>query len=225
MNSNTQVFSDFTPTFRTLLRSPKSINFTKELSSLPTHILDNSPELTKRCVEHMFPKHPFGASTVSQVFHENHITSVTKSVGLFKVKVFPGVVDCVMKSCYFNALFLVVLRPSLFSRKPTLQQFQLALQFLKKLWRSYKNTVTGRQELFQPNINPNRMSMRNAVWNADITLNADTSIPLVGFPQDSYLAYRESCRNGSVQVNGDCANLGQLNMQIRYRILLKLGKQ
>ncbi len=122
MNSNTQVFFDFPATFRTLLRSPPSIDFTKELSTLPTHILDDGSKLPERGVKHMFPKHSFGTGAVVQIFHEDHITSVTKSMGLFEVKFFPRVVDFVVKSCNFDALLLVVLRPFLFSRKPALQQ-------------------------------------------------------------------------------------------------------
>jgi len=78
MNSNTQVFFNFTTTFRTFLRSPPSLNFTKELSSLPTHILDDGSQLTKCSVKHMFSKPPFGTGAVIQVFHEDQIASITK---------------------------------------------------------------------------------------------------------------------------------------------------
>jgi len=71
MNSHTQVFFDFPTTFRTLLRSPTRINFTKELSSFPTHILDDASKLTKSRVEHMFAKHSFGTGSIIQVFHKD----------------------------------------------------------------------------------------------------------------------------------------------------------
>ena len=113
MDSQTQLFFDLPATFRTLLRSSPSINFTEELSTFPTHILNDGSKLTKCSIKHMFPKHPLGTGTVIQVFHEDHITSVTKSMGLFIVKVFPSVVDFVVKSCNFDTLLFVILRPSL----------------------------------------------------------------------------------------------------------------
>jgi hypothetical protein len=225
MNSNTQVFSDFGTTFRTLLRSPKSINFTKELSTLPAHILDDGSELTERPVKHMFPKHPFGTDAIVQVFHEDHITNITKSMSLFVVKVFSGVVNPVMKSCNNDALFLVIFRPFLFSREPMLQQFQLALQAFKKLGRFYENTITGCQKLFQTDIYPNRMTVGHWVWNADITLKTNGGIPAVGFPQDSYLLYHKTVGDWSMQVNWNCSNLGQLDLQVAHWILFELRKK
>jgi hypothetical protein len=145
MNSTTQVFFDFFTTLRTLLRSPPRINRGEELSSFPTHILNDSSKLTKCRVKHMFPKHPFSTDSVIQVFHEDHIASVTKSMGLFVVKVLPRVVDLVVKPCNLNALLLVVVRPLLFPRKSTLQHFQPTLQTFKELRRLYEYTVT-RQE-------------------------------------------------------------------------------
>ena len=123
MNSHAQVFFDFTTTLRTLLRSPPRINFTKELSSFPAHILDDGSKLSEGCVEHRFSKHPFGTGAVIQVFHEDHIASVTKRMSLLEVKVLSGVIDFVVKSCNFETLFLVVFRPPLFPRKSALQQF------------------------------------------------------------------------------------------------------
>ncbi len=143
MSPNAQVFFDFTTTLRTFLRCPSSINYTEKLSSLPTHILDEGSKLTKRARQHMFPQHSFSASAVIQIFHEDHITSVAKSMSLLEVEIFPGVIDSVMKSRNFETLLLVVLRPPLFPRKSALQQFQLALQLLKKPGRFYLDTVTG----------------------------------------------------------------------------------
>ncbi len=225
MNSNTQVFFDFPTTFRTLLRSPPGINFTEELSSLPAHVLNDGSKLPERCIKHMFPKHPFCTGAVIQVFHEDHITSVTKGMSLLKVKVLPGVIDLVVKSCNFKTLFLIVFRLSLFSREPALQQLQLALQLLKKLRRFYENTVTSCQKLLQPNINPNRMTVRDGVRNTDIALQGDRCVPSVCFPQYSYLLDHKSRRDRSMQIDGNCSNLGQFNMQVRYWILLELGKQ
>jgi hypothetical protein len=78
MNSNTQVFFDEPATLRTFLRSPPSIYFGKEFPTLPAHILNDGSELSKSSVKHMLPKHPFGTDAVIQVFHENHITNITK---------------------------------------------------------------------------------------------------------------------------------------------------
>ncbi len=47
MNSDRQVFFDFFTTFRTLLRSPPSIDFTEEFTSVPTHMLNDGSKLTK----------------------------------------------------------------------------------------------------------------------------------------------------------------------------------
>ena len=48
-------------------------------------------------------------------------------MSLFKVEVLTGVVNFVVDSSNLNALFFVIFRPLLFSRKSALQQFQLAL--------------------------------------------------------------------------------------------------
>jgi len=225
MNSNTQVFFNFTTTFRTFLRSPPSVNFTKELSSLPTHLLDDGSKLTKCSVKHMFSKHPFGTGAVIQVFHEDQIASITKGMSLFVVKVRSCVVDLVMKSCNFNALFLVILRPPLLPRKPALQQFQLTLQAFKELWRFYKNTVACCQKLFQTNINPDGMTMRFWVGNTNIALERNRRIPFVSFPQEPHPLDRKPVRDRSMQVKWNCFDLGQFNVQIRYWIVLKLRKQ
>ncbi len=225
MDSCTQVFFDFSTTLRTLLRSPPSIDFTEELSSFPTHILDDSSKLSEPSIKHVFSKHSFSCRAVVQVFHEDHITSVAKRMSLFVMKVFPRVVNFVVETGNFKTLSLVILRPLLLSRKPALQQFQLALQTFKKLRRLYENTVTGCQKLLQPDINPNGMTVRSWVRNADITLQGDRCIPIVSFPQDSDLLDHKSCWDGAMQVNRDCSYLGQLDVQIRYWILLKLGEQ
>src|SRR3569832_691537 len=225
MDSNTQVFFDFTTTRGTLLRSPPGINLSKELSTFPAHILDEGSKLPKRGIKHMLPKYPFGTGAVVQVFHEDHIASVTKSMGLLKVKILPGVVNLMVKSCNFEALFLVIFRAFLLSRKPALQQFQLALQILKKLGRFYEYTITGCQKLLQPNIHANGMTMWHRVRDADITLNADRCIPSVSFPHDSYLLDYEPVRDRSMQIYWNYSNLGQLNVVVCYRILLELGKQ
>jgi hypothetical protein len=108
MNSNAQIFFDFFSTLRTLLRSPPRINFGEKLSSLPTHVLDNATELTESSIKHMFAKHAFSPRAIIQVFHEDHIPSITKRMSLFEVKILPCVVDSVVKSCNFNALSLVI---------------------------------------------------------------------------------------------------------------------
>ena len=225
MNSNLQVFFDFTITLRTLLRSPKSINFTEELSTLPTDILNDASKLSKSHVKHMFPKHPLGAGSVIQVFHEDHISSVTKSMGLFVMEVLPRIINLVVKPCNFDALFLVVLRPLLFSRESALQRFQLALQLFKKLGRFYENTVAGCQKFLQTHINTDWMTMWYWVGNTDTQEQGDRCIPLVSDTQDSYLFDCKSRRDRSMQVNGDCSNFWELYMQGSYWIFLELRKQ
>src|SRR5919199_734689 len=121
VDSHAQVFFDFTATFRTQLRSPPSVNFSEELSSFPAHILNNASKLTKGSIKHMFSKHSLGTSPIIQVFHEDHITDITKGVGLLVVKVFPRVVNLMVKSSNFDTLFLVILRPLLSSRQSALQ--------------------------------------------------------------------------------------------------------
>ena len=147
MNSYAQVFFDFTTAIGTLLRSPPSINLGEELSTLAAHIFDDASKLPKGGIKHMFPKHSLSTGSIVQVFHEDHISSVTKSMSLFVVKVFPRIVDLVVKSRNLDSLFFVVFRPLLLSRKPALQQFQLALQTFKKLRRIGENTITGCQKL------------------------------------------------------------------------------
>jgi len=144
MNPHTQVFFNFPTTFGTLLRSPPSINLAKELSSLPAHILNDGSELSKCGVKHVFTKHSLGTGAVVQVFHEDHITCITERMSLFVVKVFPRVVDFMVKTRNVKALLLVVLRPLLFSLKSALQQFQLTLQLFKKLGRFYPTFRTQR---------------------------------------------------------------------------------
>jgi hypothetical protein len=133
MNSNTQVFFDEPATLRTFLRSPPSINFGKEFPTLPAHILNDGSELSKSSVKHMLPKHPFGTDAVIQVFHENHITNITKGMGLLEVEVFPRVVNLMVKSGNFKALFFVVFRPLTFSLSLRCSTLGLPCRLLKKL--------------------------------------------------------------------------------------------
>jgi hypothetical protein len=79
----------------------------------------------------MFSQTSLSTGAVIQVFHEDHITSITKGVGLFVVKVF--------LCCRFGGEDVATLSAAsrssstlLFSRQPALQQFQLALQLLKR---------------------------------------------------------------------------------------------
>ncbi len=225
MNSHTQVFFDFFPTFRTLLRSPPRLDFTEKLSSFPAHIFNEASELSERSIKHMFSKHSLSTGAVIQIFHEDHITHITKRMGLLIVKVLPRVVDLMVKTSNFKTLLLVILRPLLFLDEPTLQQFQLALQTLKELRWFYEHTVTGCQELLQPNIHSDGMTVRGWVRNTDITLQGDRCIPKIRFPQDSDLLDHKPRRNGSMQVDWDCSNLRQLNVQVRYWIFLELRKQ
>ncbi len=67
--------------------------------------------------------------------------------------------------------------------------------------------------------------MRGGVGNGNIELNIDRCIPPISFPQDSYLLDRKPVGDRSMQVNGDCSNLGQLNMQVCYWVFLELRKQ
>ncbi len=225
MNSDRQVFFNFFPTFRTLLRSPSRIDLAEELSSLPTHILNDASQLSKCSVKHMFSKHPLSTGAIIQVFHEHHIASITERMSLFVMKVLPRVVDSVVKTSNFKALFLVVFRPLLFPRESALQQFQLDEQALKELGRLYENAVTGCQKLLQSHINPNGMSMRSWSRNADIALQGDRCIPMICFSQDSHLLDRKPRRNRSVQVDWNCSNLWQLKVQVRYWILFNLREQ
>jgi len=225
MDSYTQVFFDFPTTFRTFLRSSPCVNFSEELPPLPTHILNDGSKLPKRSIKQVFSKHPLSTNTVVEVFHKDQITRITKRMGLFKVKVFSPVVNFVVKPSHFKTLFFVILRPFLFPRKSTLQRFQLALQSLKKLGRFYENTITGCQKLFQPNIYPNRMTVRSRVGNSDITLPGDRCLPIVGFPQYPHLLDHKSCWDRAMQVNWNGSNLRQFNAQVRYRIFLELRKQ
>jgi hypothetical protein len=78
--------------------------------------------LSKSCVKHVFPKHPLSHNSVIQVFHEDHVTSVAKGVSLFVMKVLPGVVNLVVESSNFDALFFVVFRPTSLPGKSALQR-------------------------------------------------------------------------------------------------------
>ena len=225
MNSNTQVFFNFTTALRTLLRSPLSINFTEELSTFPTHILNDGSKLTKCSVEHMFRQHSFGADAIIQIFHEDHITSITKSMGLLEVKILSPIVNSVMKSCNFDTLFLVVFRPFLFSIKSALQQFQLALHNFKKLGRFYKKSITGGQKLFKPNIYPNGVTMWHGVGNVNVTLDIDRGVPSISFVDDAHLLNYKATWDWAMQVNWNQPKLGQSNMIPSHRVLFKLGKQ
>jgi putative transposase len=144
MNSNTQVFFDEPATLRTFLRSPPSINFGKEFPTRTADILNDGSELSKSSVKHMLPKHPFGTETVIQVFHENHITNITKGMGLLEVEVFPRVVNLIVKSGNFKALFFFVFRPLTFSTQSALQHFGPTLWSQFAQWLEYFGKVYDR---------------------------------------------------------------------------------
>lgn len=67
--------------------------------------------------------------------------------------------------------------------------------------------------------------MRNGIGNADITLQRDRGVPQVSFPHDSHLLNHKTCRNWSVQVDGNFPKFRQLDLQICYRILLELREK
>jgi len=136
----------------------------------------------------MLPKHPFGTDAVIQVFHENHITNITKGMGLLEVEVFPRVVNLMVKSGNFKALFFFVFRPLTFSLQSALQDFGPTLQTFKELWRFYKNTVTCCQEFLQPNINSNGMTVGCWVGNVDITLQRNRCVPFNRPIPDGFVA-------------------------------------
>jgi hypothetical protein len=108
MYPDTQVFFDFTLAFRTLLGSASGINNSKEFAPFPTYILGDGAELTKSSIKHLLTQHPFGANSVVQIFHENHIPNITKGMGLFEMKVFSDVVNVVVKSGNLDPLLLIV---------------------------------------------------------------------------------------------------------------------
>ncbi len=120
MYSNTQVFFNFGTTLRTFLRGSPSIDFGKKLASLPAHILSEGAKLTESSIKHMFSKHAFSTNSIVQVFHEDHIGYITKGMCKFKVEIFTSVINRVVKSCNLNELFLVILRPFLFSTQSAL---------------------------------------------------------------------------------------------------------
>src|SRR4028118_2269199 len=68
------------------------------------------------------------------------------------------------------------------------------------------------------------MPMRRWVWNTNIALKTNRGIPSISLPQDSHLFDHKPRRNGSMQVDWNYPNLGQLKMQICYWILFKLRK-
>jgi hypothetical protein len=225
MYSNAQIFFNFCTTVRTLLRSPSCTNFTEEFTPLPTHILGNSSELSESSIKHLFAQHPNGLSSVIQVFHEDHITSVTKDMSLLEMEIFAGIVNPVVYSCNKEALFLVIFRPLLFSRKSALQQFQLALHNFKKLGRFYKKSITGGQKLFKPNIYPNGVTMWHGVGNVNVTLDIDRGVPSISFVDDAHLLNYKATWDWAMQVNWNQPKLGQGNMIPSHRVLFKLGKQ
>jgi hypothetical protein len=63
----------------------------------------------------MLAKHSFCHNGIVQVFHEDHIASVAKSVSLFEMKVLARVVNGMMRQSNFDSSLLIILRPLGFS--------------------------------------------------------------------------------------------------------------
>jgi len=120
-NRTRAVFFDFTLTLWTLLRCSIRIHNSKELSTLPAHILDKISELPETSIKHVFSQHSFCHCAIVQVFHEEHTGYVTKPMSLLEMKVFAGVVNCVVKSGNLDTLLLVILRPLLLSTQSALR--------------------------------------------------------------------------------------------------------
>ena len=120
MHSHAQVFFHFGTTLRTLLRSSSSIDEGKELAPLPAHIFGDRAKLPKRGIKHMLAKHPFSTNPIVQVFHEDHIGTITKCMSLFEMKVFASAINRVVHPGNFEALFLVIGGPSKFSTQSAL---------------------------------------------------------------------------------------------------------
>lgn len=121
MNSHAQVFFSRCPTLRTLLRSSPCVNYAEKLAPLPTHIFNQGAELSKSPIQHVLAKHPFSRDSIVKVFHEDHVSTITQSMCLFEVEVFASVINRVVHLGNFDTLFLVVLRPFLFSTQPALR--------------------------------------------------------------------------------------------------------
>ncbi len=121
MNSHAQVFFNCCSTLRALLRSPPCINDTEKLAALPTHIFNQGAEFSKPPIQHVLAKHPFSRDSVIKIFHEDHVSTITQSMCLFEVEVFASVINRVVHLGNFDTLFLVVLRPFLFSTQPALR--------------------------------------------------------------------------------------------------------
>ncbi len=209
MNPNAQVFFNSRPTLRTFLRSPPRINHTKELIPLPTHIFDDSSECPKAPVQHMLAKHSLRHNCIVKVFHKDHIASVAKGMSLFKVEILARVVNRVVQQSNLNSGLLVVLRPLGFLTQPALQQFQLALQTLKKLGRFYENAVAGCQKFLQANIYANRMTVRHRFWNKYIALQSYRGVPPISFFENANLLNNKPIGDRAMQVDFYKSQFGQ----------------
>ena len=173
----------------------------------------------------MLASRPLCHNGIVEVFHKDHIASITKGMSLLEVKVLAGIVNLMVQQSNFVSGFLVVVRTLLFSAKSTLQQFQLALQTFKKLGGQYLNAITCCQKLFQTNIHANRMSVRDWVRNADIALQSNRGVPSISLLYNAYLLDYETIRNRAMQVDSDCPKFWQEQARFLYRRLLELGKE
>lgn len=142
----TQRFGDGCLTLRASLARPTWVDSLTENTTFETYPFQQREELPKRRINTLLAEHPAIETNRVEVFRKDCLCLVTKIVSRLKMIVFASIRNQVVKSRYLDLSFLPVLRTSLFSRYSALQQCQLALQTLQKLWAFNTGAVRDSQD-------------------------------------------------------------------------------
>lgn len=211
MLSDFQLFADTNKAVRAGLTGAVGIDFGKVHSSLPTNPFCQRQELSEGGINTIFSQHPPCQSFDIEVFCKDGLRLVTKLMSRLEMEIFTTVGNPMVHSGNFDLCLLPVLRTLLFSCRSALQQFQLALHRLEKLRTLLEAAIRSRQESLQSEVNSNPSTVNWSIGKRYPRFDSNDDIPLRSSHLGQYpnLLHLEPVRNGAMQVDGYCPDLGQ----------------
>lgn len=163
---------------RTGLRCAVRVDAPEERASLPAHPFQQIEKVTKRRINTILAKHSSIQSYCVEVFGKDRLCLITELMRRFEMEVFAGVRNVMVQSSDFDLSFFPVGRTLLSSSRSPLEQFQLPVLRLEKLWAFNKAAIGHGCKSFQSEINSDRPSVEGDIGNGYVRLNRNNHIPL-----------------------------------------------
>jgi hypothetical protein len=109
--------------------------------------------LSKRRIYTIEAEHSSIQSNCIEVFGKNSLSLVTQLMGCLEMEVFTSIRNVLVKLRNFDLILLPVFGALLLSSRSALQQFQLALLRLEKLWTFNRGIIRSGQKPGQTHLN------------------------------------------------------------------------